>query len=234
MNKPARWAWGITLAGLLASGCGLSQLSPATDRAAEAQLLPVASPEPSPVAPAPRLDAAALRADTRSGAGRPDRIRVRPGDTLWGIAARPEIYDSGWCYPLLIHANAARLPDPGHPRAGTLLVVPRDLPWSRVEAAEEEAMTGQLLLGRRARPALPKGKSVDALPVPPPPAAPPPAPTAAPVPTAFPTAIPDPAMPPSRPAPSRAASGGLGSGGWLLLGLAVAALAALAWILGRG
>jgi len=51
--------------------------------------------------------------------------RVARGDTLWGIAARPEVYDNGFLWPLIYRANADRLPSPSALRIGMDLEIPK-------------------------------------------------------------------------------------------------------------
>ena len=82
---------------------------------------------------------------TRSGAGKLKDVTVRPGDTLWKIAERKDVYGSGWLYPLIYKANQDRIKDPNKLDAGMKLKVPRDVPDPEVEMAKEEAMTGQYL-----------------------------------------------------------------------------------------
>lgn len=82
---------------------------------------------------------------TRDGQGKSAWVLVRPGDTLWNIAARRDVYGSGWIYPLLYYANQSRIPDPNHLTSGLRLKIPRNVPDVQVEKAEEVAMTGQIL-----------------------------------------------------------------------------------------
>ncbi|HTB33240.1 MAG TPA: LysM peptidoglycan-binding domain-containing protein, partial [bacterium] len=53
------------------------------------------------------------------------RARVQPGDTLWSVAARPEVYGDPHLYFLLYDANRGRLARPDALRAGQWLLVPR-------------------------------------------------------------------------------------------------------------
>ena len=82
---------------------------------------------------------------TRSGPGKLNSVTVRAGDTLWKVAARKDVYGSGYLYPLIYQANQSRIPDPNHLPAGLILTVPRDVPDPKVEIAKEQAMTGELL-----------------------------------------------------------------------------------------
>lgn len=51
---------------------------------------------------------------------------VVAGDTLWGIAARPEIYDNGFLWPLIFNANRNQLVSPSALMVGMDLVIPRN------------------------------------------------------------------------------------------------------------
>lgn len=82
---------------------------------------------------------------TRSGRGKLNKVSVRKNDTLWKIAARRDVYGSGWLYPILYKANRDKIADPNALTPGQVLTVPRDLPDAEVEIAKEEAMTGQFL-----------------------------------------------------------------------------------------
>lgn len=84
---------------------------------------------------------------TRSGPGKLRQVKVRKDDTLWQIAARRDVYGSGWLYPIIYKANREKIADPNALRPGLLLTVPRDLPDAELEIAKEEAMTGQFLDG---------------------------------------------------------------------------------------
>ena len=152
------------------------------------------------------------RLGARGGHGKLTEVAVRPGDSLWIIALRRDVYDSGWLYPLLYKANRALLPDPNKPKVGLLLKVPRDVPAVDIEKAEEEAMTGQFL---------------DQSPLPGA-AAPTPAPAVQtlPVATSVPTSEPTP-MPQEEPAHSRL---GFGGAGWTLMFLVLAVLTVVAYM----
>lgn len=82
---------------------------------------------------------------TRSGPGKVNRVTTKAGDTLWKIAARKDVYGSGWLYPLIYKANRDLIKNPAQLAPGLLLKIPRDVPDAEVEIAEEEAMTGQIL-----------------------------------------------------------------------------------------
>lgn len=154
------------------------------------------------------------RLSVRGGHGKLTQVAVRPGDTLWKIALRHDVYGSGWLYPLIYKANRALLPDPNKPKIGLLLKVPRDVPAADIEKAEEEAMTGQYL---------------DQTPLP---GAPAPAPAPAveaqtvPAATSVPTSEPTP-MPLEEPVHSRL---GFGGAGWTLMFLVLAVLTVVAYM----
>lgn len=50
-------------------------------------------------------------------------LRVRPGDSLWRIAARPEVYGNGLMWPLIWEANRNQLRSPELLRVGQLLKI---------------------------------------------------------------------------------------------------------------
>ncbi len=54
-----------------------------------------------------------------------DRYTVRPGDSLWGIAARPAIYRDPLLWPILYQGNRGRLDDPDMIYPQQELAVPR-------------------------------------------------------------------------------------------------------------
>ena len=91
---------------------------------------------------------------TRSGAGKLNQVKTVAGDTLMKIAARKDVYGSGWLYPLIYEANKGLIKDPNNLPAGLVLKVPRDIPDPEVEMAKEEAMTGQILEKPAAAPAV--------------------------------------------------------------------------------
>jgi hypothetical protein len=61
--------------------------------------------------------------------------KVKPGDTLWRIAQRPEVYGDPWLWPLLLDANHAQVADENSPlKQGAVLQVPL-LPTEAEKAA---------------------------------------------------------------------------------------------------
>ncbi|MEC9405987.1 MAG: LysM peptidoglycan-binding domain-containing protein [Pseudomonadota bacterium] len=77
--------------------------------------------------------------------------RVVRGDSLWRIAARPEIYDNGFLWPLIYQANRARLRHPSDLAVGAELEIPQH---PTVEAIYEALVVsgglgrGQVAIGR--------------------------------------------------------------------------------------
>ncbi|MHB1651672.1 MAG: LysM peptidoglycan-binding domain-containing protein [Desulfitobacteriaceae bacterium] len=49
---------------------------------------------------------------------------VVAGDTLWGIAAKPEFYNDGSQFPKIADANSSIIPDPNLIYPGQILVIP--------------------------------------------------------------------------------------------------------------
>jgi LysM domain len=174
--------------------------------------------EPTPATPAQPVSRRAShhhrRPRIRGAHGKLSMVAVRPGDTLWIIALRQDVYGSGWLYPLIYKANRDLLPDPSHPAVGTLLKVPRGVPDAEIEKAEEEAMTGQFL----DQSPLPQASPTAAPPVP--------------------TAVPAPPTPEaaaqSTPLPAPPSEGrpqpGFGGAGWTLMFLLLALLAVVAFM----
>ncbi len=65
--------------------------------------------------------------------------RVSPGDSLWRIAARPDVYGNGLLWPLIYQANRQTLADPGRLRVGQRLRIRRNPTVAEVAAAIDEA-----------------------------------------------------------------------------------------------
>jgi uncharacterized protein HemX len=89
--------------------------------------------------------AALPKGSTASGSGKKKTMTVKPGDTLWKIAERQDVYGSGWLYPLIYKANKDVIKDPNQLDAGLKLIIPRDVSKVEEEIAKEQAMTGQIL-----------------------------------------------------------------------------------------
>lgn len=143
---------------------------------------------------------------TRSGPGKLSHVAVRAGDTLWKIAERPDVYNSGWLYPLIYKANKAIIKDANNLPAGLVLDVPRDVPDPEVEKAKEEAMTGQFLEKTPGVGGLAGASTVTAE-----------------VQTSVPVVTPP-------ETPRSATRAGTGRLGWILLLLLLAAVAVVAWM----
>ena len=76
--------------------------------------------------------------------------RVARGDSLWRIAARPDVYDNGFLWPLIFQANRHQLSSPSDLAVGVELSIPRH---PTVEAIYEALVTsgglgkGQVSIG---------------------------------------------------------------------------------------
>jgi len=92
-----------------------------------------AKPKPKPKPPAPV-----------------NRYTVKAGETLWQIAARPEVYNDELLWPLLYKSNRDQITDPRKIYAGQELIVPRKLTTDDKNAARAEARTSGIypLLGK--------------------------------------------------------------------------------------
>lgn len=67
---------------------------------------------------------ALLWATTLQAASAPGAYTVRPGDSLWAIAARSDVYGDPWKWPLLKDANPVLIADPDLIQPGWRLKVP--------------------------------------------------------------------------------------------------------------
>ncbi|ETX05136.1 LysM peptidoglycan-binding domain-containing protein [Candidatus Entotheonella palauensis] len=70
-----------------------------------------------------------------------DRYTVQPGDSLWGIAARPAIYQDPLLWPILYQGNRDRLSDPDMIYPRQELAVPRGYSQEEANAARQRART---------------------------------------------------------------------------------------------
>ena len=68
-----------------------------------------------------------------------DKIEVRAGENLAKIAARKEVYDDSFLWPLIYKANRDQIKDPTEIFSGQTLVVPRDKSRDEADAARREA-----------------------------------------------------------------------------------------------
>lgn len=89
--------------------------------------------------------AALPKGSTKSGPGKLNSVTIKPGDTLWKIAERKDVYGSGWLYPLIYNANKALIKDPNKLEAGIKLKIPRNVSDVQEEIAKEDAMSGVIL-----------------------------------------------------------------------------------------
>lgn len=92
---------------------------------------PATPPRPAPaVVPAP-----------------PEPVRaydVREGDTLWIIAARPEVYGDPLLWPLLYKANRDQIRDPRQVYLGQVLDVPRNVSEAELEDVRAQARQSEI------------------------------------------------------------------------------------------
>ncbi|WP_179131650.1 LysM peptidoglycan-binding domain-containing protein [Candidatus Entotheonella palauensis] len=70
-----------------------------------------------------------------------DRYTVQPGDSLWGIAARPAIYQDPLLWPILYQGNRDRLSDPDMIYPQQELAVPRGYSQDDANTARQRART---------------------------------------------------------------------------------------------
>ena len=115
----------VTAAGPAAATGAPSVSLPATPeatRAAPSMDVQQQQPSPTPAASASATDAVTT-------------YTVKPGDTLWRIAARPAIYANAEYWPLIYRANRNRLPSPDRLMAGQKLTIPRDPSPGEIDAA---------------------------------------------------------------------------------------------------
>jgi hypothetical protein len=68
-----------------------------------------------------------------------DRYIVQPGDSLWGIAARPAIYQDPLLWPILYQGNRDRLHDPDMIYPRQELAVPRGYSQDEADMARQRA-----------------------------------------------------------------------------------------------
>jgi hypothetical protein len=70
----------------------------------------------------------------------PSTYIVENGDTLWSIAAKPEIYGNKYQWPLIYDANRDILDSYNSPlQEGQKLIIPRNISAVEIEAAKERA-----------------------------------------------------------------------------------------------
>ena len=82
--------------------------------------------KPAMSGPAPvNVEQLASQAPTAS-AGRYDAYTVQRGDSLWSIAAKPEVYGKATRWRRIFDANRDLLPSPDRLKAGMVLQIPRE------------------------------------------------------------------------------------------------------------
>jgi hypothetical protein len=114
LNRMAVLGLGLTLVLALISGCGgANRVTPGTQE-----------------------EAGSI---SDLGKEKPSVYTVKAGDTLASIAAKPEIYGEAALWPLLLSANQDVLQAGKPPKAGTKLLIRRDLIDDDKEAAREQA-----------------------------------------------------------------------------------------------
>ncbi|MDF1581138.1 MAG: LysM peptidoglycan-binding domain-containing protein [Desulfuromonadales bacterium] len=69
---------------------------------------------------------------------------VKAGETLWTIAAEPELYGDALLWSLLYQANRDQIKDPRTIYPGQVLSVPRNLSVEELEAAREWARKSEV------------------------------------------------------------------------------------------
>lgn len=67
------------------------------------------------------------------------RHRVQPGESLWAIAARPEVYGNGLLWPLIWWENRDEIPNPDRLLVGQILRIPKHPTVAQVAEAIREA-----------------------------------------------------------------------------------------------
>ena len=72
-------------------------------------------------------------------------------DSLWDIAARPDVYGDPELYPLLVEANFEKLSDPLLLKPGTQLIIPHNVSKARIQGARIKAWTAEYIRWRGAQ-----------------------------------------------------------------------------------
>lgn len=90
-----------------------------------------------------------VRAESAALTPTQETFVVRPGDSLWSIAASPEFYDNGYAWPLILRVNADKIHDADLIYPGQALAVDHAVDQAALAAAIEHAKTrGRWSLGR--------------------------------------------------------------------------------------
>lgn len=69
----------------------------------------------------------------------PTTYTVEKCDDLYSIAAKPQIYNDPWLWPIIWHANKDKIKNPNKIWEGTVLTIPRNLTDAQKAAARAEA-----------------------------------------------------------------------------------------------
>ncbi len=91
--------------------------------------------QPPPPAPAPAPKPQPVPLSTYA---------VAAGDTLWTIAAQPQVYNDPLLWPLLYKANRDQIRDPRQVYSGQVLSIPRDLSPAELEEARQKARNSDI------------------------------------------------------------------------------------------
>ncbi len=125
--------------------------------AAEREAQRAAVPAPAPVSPRarPAPPPAAVPARPAAPAAAPSTVPapatvrvstydVQTGDTLWLIAARPEVYGDPLLWPLLYKANRDQIKDPRRVYLGQTLDIPRNVSQDELEEVRAQALQSEI------------------------------------------------------------------------------------------
>jgi nucleoid-associated protein YgaU len=98
-------------------------------------------PETKELAPAPKAEAPARKAD--------DSYNVVRGDHLWGISSKPTIYGNPYQWPLIFKANRDKIKDADLIYPGQVFTINRNASQGDIDAAVKHAKTrGAWSLGK--------------------------------------------------------------------------------------
>lgn len=119
----------------------------------DAQLLQLRAAEEIMVTGNSRLAYGRLRTLNQQLAKRTKLYTVAAGDSLWIIAARPEVYANPLLWPLIWQTNATLIPDPNRLRRGQVLKlrahpsadeIARAVQFARAETRRAKGLTPQI------------------------------------------------------------------------------------------
>jgi len=111
---------------------------------------PAAPPKPAPARKPPSVAKKPAPPPVREAPSPPPapplatNYTVAPGETLWTIAARKEVYVDALLWPLLYKANRDQIKDPRQIYPGQVLNIPRDHTREEEEKAREKARTSDI------------------------------------------------------------------------------------------